>query len=276
MSFPPFTKAVKWLVIINAGLYLLMALLHTTAPALYASIMVTFGLAPVSVVHGAVWQIVTYSFLHGGLFHVLFNMLWLWMFGAQFESDWGRKQFLEFYFFCVVGAALVTIALSYTGVLGLSPVSVTIGASGGIYGILMAFGIIYANREIFLFPLPFAIKAKYFVGLLIFIAVASTLGGPGGINNLAHLGGALFGWVYLKFLPGRGLGFAASERYYGLRNSYYRWKRRRAARKFEVYMRKHDRQPVDRSQFFDEYGNYRDPKSGGKKKDGESKSGWIN
>jgi hypothetical protein len=91
------------------------------------------------------------------------------------------------------------------------------------------------------------------------------------IAYAAHLGGALFGWLYVKFLPRKGLGFATSERYYGLRNSYYKWKRRRAARKFEVYMRKHDK-----GEYFDEYGNYKPPDDKDKGNGGTGKSGWVN
>src|SRR5581483_1950972 len=95
--------------------------------------------------------------------------------------------------------------------------------------------------------------------------------GPSGIAYFAHLGGALFGYLYLKFLPRRGLSYATSEKYFGIRNSYYRWKRRRAARKFEVYMRNHDR-----ADYFDEHGNYRGPETKvPDKKNGESKSPWV-
>jgi hypothetical protein len=88
---------------------------------------------------------------------------------------------------------------------------------------------------------------------------------------MAHLGGALFAWVYVKFLPSRGLGFATSEGYYGVRNSYYKWKRRRAARKFEVYMRKQDRK-----EYFDQYGNYKAPEDSEKKNGESGPSGWVN
>jgi hypothetical protein len=114
-------------------------------------------------------------------------------------------------------------------------------------------------------------KAKYMVAIIIFIALVGALQDAGGVANIAHLGGLLFGFVYVKFLPRQGLRFLFSERYYSLRNSYYRWKRRRAARKFEVYMRKHNRED-----YFDEYGNYRDPTAKDKKKgDGESRGGWV-
>src|SRR5580704_19467004 len=93
LSFPPFTRAVKWLIIINAAVYLLITLLQVFTPDLGSGAVHLLGLAPYLVTHGAIWQLVTYSFVHAGLFHLLFNMLALWMFGAQFEQDWGHKQF---------------------------------------------------------------------------------------------------------------------------------------------------------------------------------------
>ena len=172
--------------------------------------------------------------------------------------------------FCVVGAGLVTVAVGYTGWFGIRPEVPTVGASGGIYGLLIAFGMLYGDREIFLFPFPFMIKAKYLVGIIIFVVIVTTFQpSQGGVANFAHLGGLLFGFLYIKFLPKKGLFFGASERYFSLRNSYYRWRRRRAARKFEVYMREHDRNVT-----FDEYGNYVPPDE--KKKNGGSKSGWVN
>src|SRR6266704_863043 len=270
LSLPPFTKAVKWLIIINAGMYLLITLLQAAEPELGNAIFLILALIPQMVTHGWIWQLVTYSFVHNGLFHLLFNMLALWMFGAQFESDWGRRQFLEFYFFCVVGAALVTVAIAYTHVLGVSTVTPTVGASGGIYGVLLAFGMIYAEREIFLFPLPFAIKAKYFVAILIFIALVSAFQDAGGIANFAHLGGLFFGFIYVKYLPRRGAESLLSERYFAMRNAYYRWKRRRAARKFQVYMRKRDR-----NVFFDEHGNYREPEERDSKDDAGGSPPWV-
>jgi len=277
LSFPPFTKAVKWLILINAAVYLLIELLNVFAGDLGLVLVRLLGLVPVMVAHGAIWQVVTYSFVHAGLFHLLFNMLALWMFGAQFELDWGSKHFLEFYFFCVVGAAITTIAISYSHLGGVTPNTNTVGASGGIYGILMAFGMIYGDREIMLFPIPFSIRAKYFVAGIAFIALVGAIGAaaPGrgeAVAYFAHLGGLLFGFLYLKFLPKRGLAFGASERYFSVRNSYYRWKRRRAARKFEVYMRKQNR-PLTGT--FDDRGNYIPPDDVDKK-NGGSKSGWVN
>ena len=100
LSLPPFTKAVKWLILVNAGVFLLVTLLQAFAPGLGDVIGYVLSLVPRQIVfHGWVWQLATYSFLHVGIFHILFNMIALWMFGAQFESDWGTRKFLEFYFF---------------------------------------------------------------------------------------------------------------------------------------------------------------------------------
>jgi len=274
LSLPPFTRAVKWLVIINAAVFMLAAVLDMLSSNLAGAISYYLALRPLFVLHGFIWQLVSYSFLHAGIFHILFNMLWLWWFGAQLEMDWGYRKFLEFYFFCVIGAALTTIIVSYTGFGGITPDTPTVGASGGILGILMAFGMLYGDQQIWLFPIPFSVKARYFVIGIVFLtlygAITATRHRGESVAYIAHLGGLLFGYLYVKFLPRRGLSYATSEKYFGLRNSYYRWKRRRAARKFEVYMKQHDR-----TVNFDEHGNYIPPEDRDKT-NGGSKSGWVN
>jgi len=289
LAFPPFTPAVKWLVLANTAVYLLMLILGVTLPAWEHNLLGWFQLLPIAVVHGWIWQVVTYSFLHAGLFHILFNMLALWMFGSQLETDWGRSKFYEFYFLCVVGAALTTIGIGYLGV-GLAHAFYpgggaptlfrifeniayvgTIGSSGGVFGIFMAYAILHGDNQIMLFPIPITIRAKYMVAIWGLIALVGAISNVGGVANFAHLGGLLFGWLYVRYLPRRGLMFATSERYFGVRNAYYRWKRRRAAKKFEVYMRKHDR-----GDYFDEYGNYRDPGSPRDKPNGENRPPWVN
>ncbi len=281
MGFPPFTRAVKWLVIANAAVYLLMLILGAVAPSLARFIIRVCALTPVDVTHGWIWQLGTYSFLHAGLFHVLFNMLTLWMFGSQIERDWGYHKFLEFYFYCAIAAALATVSISYLGTVGLfgflgvGPLTVTVGASGAIFGVMIAFAMLHGDQEFMLFPLPFMIKAKYLVGIFIFVNLAGAFQGMGpghrgeSVAYFAHLGGALFGWIYVRFLPRQGLMSGASEEFFGLRNEYYRWKRRRAARKFEVYMRKHDR-----GQDVDQAGDYRPPEDKG---NGETRRPpWVN
>ena len=270
LSFPPFTTAVTWLLAVNTAVFLGLAAFGSL-PVLdwvYAHL----GLVPAgAVLHLELWQIFTYSFIHVGFWHWFGNMLGIWMFGSTFESSWGTRRFLELYFTGVVGAAITTMLLSFAHILS-SPGTSTVGASGGLFAILMAFGLVFGENEIFLFPFPFLIKAKYFVLILIVVTVAFAISGGGSTAYLAHLGGLFFGYLYVKFAPPRGMldRLSFSESYYGAKNSYYRWKRRRAARKFEVYMRKHDREVK-----FDERGNYIPPEDHDKK-NGGSKSGWVN
>ncbi len=283
LSFPPFTPAVKQLLIANGAVFLLMALLSAfTSPGIDGWVNLHFGLVPaLAVFHGWIWQFVTYAFVHAGLLHILFNLLALWMFGAQLEMDWGYSLFMQFFFFCVIGAAITTVLVSFTGILGTSPMIPTVGASGGIYGILVAFGILHGDSEIMLFPIPFMIKARYFVIGLILLAMYGALSSAHSMGQstayMAHLGGGLFGYLFLKFVPRRGFAFLTSERLYGVRNSYYRWKRKRAARKFEVYMRKHDRTDYKHEDYFDEDGKMRDPEARDRqKKNGDARPPWVN
>jgi membrane associated rhomboid family serine protease len=272
LSLPPFTKAVTWLVGINTGIYLLMELLSRVAPDLVRFTYRHFELIPSAVVqHGELWQIVTYSFLHLGFWHWFGNMLGLWMFGSAFESAWGTRRLVELFSVGVIGAAVTTIGIAYTGLLG-RPDTATVGASGGVFAILIAFGMLFGDNEIMMIPFPFLIKAKYFVGVLIVVTLAFAMAGGGDVAYVAHLGGLLFGYLYVR----RGVkpalvNVGLAERYYGARNSYYRWKRKRAAKKFEVYMSKHDRQV-----HFDEQGNYIPPEDDSPKGNGGSKSGWVN
>jgi len=271
LSFPPFTRAVIWLLGINTAVFLALEAFGTRDVInwVYANL----GLVPrTTVFHFAIWQIVTYSFIHVTFWHWFGNMLGIWMFGSTFESAWGMRRFLELFFVGVIGAALTTIVLSFAHILS-NPNTPTVGASGGVFAILMAFGLVFGENEIMMIPFPFLIKAKYFVLILIVVTVAFAIGGGGGTAYLAHLGGLFFGYLYVKFAPGRGMSgrFSLSEWWFGLHNSYYRWRRRRAARKFEVYMRKHDRDV-----HFDEQGNYIPPDDDPGKGNGGSKSGWVN
>jgi membrane associated rhomboid family serine protease len=272
LSLPPFTRAVTWLVGINTSIFLLMELFGLARLPVVEYVIDYGALTPALVIgHGYLWQLVTYSVLHVGFLHWIGNMLGLWMFGSAIESAWGTRRLVELYIIGVVGAALTTVALSYAHVLG-NPNQPTLGASGGVFAILIAFGMLFGDNEIMMIPFPFLIKAKYFIGILIVVTLALAMGGGGNVAYVAHLGGLLFGYLYARRGPRASLvnvGFA--ERYYGMRNSYYRWKRRRAAKKFEVYMSKHDRKVE-----FDEHGNYIPPDEAPRKSNGGSKSGWVN
>ncbi len=272
LSLPPFTKAVVWLLGINTAVFLGMELLGMARIPVAGYVIDYFALTPVDVIrHFFLWQLVTYSVLHAGLMHWFGNMLGLWMFGSAIESAWGTRRMLELYFIGVVGAALTTVGLSYAHILG-DPNRATLGASGGVFAILIAFGMLFGDQEIMMIPFPFMIKAKYFVGILIVVTLALAMGGGGNVAYVAHLGGLLFGWLYVRRGPKAALvNTNFSERYYGFKNSYYRWKRRRAAKKFEVYMREHDRDV-----HFDEHGNYIPPNEERKGNGGSDRSGWVN
>ncbi|HSR66672.1 MAG TPA: rhomboid family intramembrane serine protease [Acidobacteriota bacterium] len=165
------------------------------------------------------WQGITYIFLHGDFFHLLMNMFVLWMFGSTLEAHWGSSQFLRFFFITGIGAGLLSAAVDYSSYIPI------IGASGAIYGLLAAFGMLFPERPIFIyFILP--IKAKYFVLLTAGLVLFSSLGDAGsGIAHFAHLGGMLVGFLYLK-------GWLTPN---GLRQAYYRWKIKRMRSRFEVY-----------------------------------------
>jgi membrane associated rhomboid family serine protease len=146
------------------------------------------------------WQVLTYGFLHGGFGHILFNMFALWMFGAQIENAWGSQRFLVFYFVCVIGAGLIQLIVA-TASPSFYP---TVGASGGVFGILLAFGMMYPNQPIYMIFFPVPIKAKYFVmgygALELFLGVTGT---RTGVAHFAHLGGMLFGFLLIMYWRGR-------------------------------------------------------------------------
>lgn len=157
-----------------------------------------FALWPINGLFGEfqVWQLLSYGFLHGDYVHLLFNMLMLWMFGRELELLMGMKRFLTYYLVCVAGAGVVQLVVAYLQG-GSYP---TIGASGGVFGILLAFGMAFPNRMIMLLFPPIPMKAKYLVILAgIFELVAGVSGRAPGIANFAHLGGMLFGFGLLTY-----------------------------------------------------------------------------
>lgn len=142
------------------------------------------------------WQLITYGFLHGNLMHIAFNMFALWMFGRELELMMGPRRFITYFLTCVIGAGIVQLIVAGTQG-GLYP---TVGASGGVFGILLAYGLAFPNRMIMLMFPPIPMKAKYFV--LVFGLLELYLGVSGsspGVANFAHLGGMLFGFLLLRY-----------------------------------------------------------------------------
>lgn len=226
----PLSNGVRTLLFATIGIWLFQLVAGLLAQARLERL---FGLVPYDVTHHLfLWQLGTYLFLHGGLFHILFNMLALWMFGSELEWLWGTKRFVRFYFITGVGAAICSTVVAPNSTIPI------IGASGAIYGILAAYGILFPDRILLLyFVIP--IKAKYFVLILGALAFWSSLNASGsGIAHVAHLGGMLFGWLYLKL---QGAGGFRGFRGFRLRNPLPGWRERRRReqlkKKFKVYYR---------------------------------------
>jgi membrane associated rhomboid family serine protease len=226
---------VKNLIIANSVIFLLMWLLGSTEPIrIFARL---FSLVPADVVRRFyVWQLGTYLFLHGGFFHILFNMLALWFFGKDLEDIWGTRRFLQFYFFCGVGAGLFVVLGNY---LFGDPQIPTIGASGAIYGVLLVSAVLWPDRIIIFYIFP--IKLKYFVMILAAIAFFGIRDLNSGVSDIAHLSGMLFGYVFLKSSTIRKFDPVSP-----VRDSYKAWKLARAKRKFQVYLKKQQGSDRDR------------------------------
>jgi membrane associated rhomboid family serine protease len=226
---PGFPKGVKWLLISNVAIFVIgffAQLARLDGPLGY------LALTPVYVVRDFfVWQLATYAFLHGGFLHIIFNMLALWMFGAELERVWGTQRFIRFYFFCAVGAGICVVIANYVLPWG-NPNIATIGSSGAIFGILLVYAMLFPDREIlwaFLIP----IKVKYFVMIIGAMAFMSSFQANSGVSNFAHLGGLLFGYLFVK-TPNMQF-----DPMVPIRRQYREWKLQRAKKKFQVYLQKH-------------------------------------
>ncbi|MGH9325700.1 MAG: rhomboid family intramembrane serine protease [Terriglobia bacterium] len=221
--FPPLTRMVKLLLIITGGTFVLtyfpLKVAHWQLP------YVLFGLTPYAVTHALyVWQPVTYLFLHAGFFHILFNLYVLWVFGPDVENAWGGKQFLFYYFLTGVGAGVVDVLIGPS-----SPV-MTIGCSGALFGVMLAYAMLFPNRIIYYLVIP--MKAKWFVAIMGAIEFVDLLGSPNsGVSYIAHVSGLVIGYLYLR---GFGLPVGVQRRYDG-------WRRARLRKQFETYMRKNEK-----------------------------------
>ena len=217
----PLTPAVKALLVANSVMFVATVFMPELVPRL--------GLNPSAVMGSlALWQLVTYLFLHGSFFHILFNMLTLWMFGVELERMWGTRYFTKYYFVTGIGAGLTQV------ILGILPFpfagqfydTITIGASGAVYGLLLAYALYFPHRPIymyFVFPVP----ARIFVMILGAISLLSATSGGGGVAHTAHLGGIAAGYLYLR-----------SDRVHPISELKYRflkWRINRMRRKFDVY-----------------------------------------
>ena len=189
IAFRPryFTEVIKVLIIVNTIVFLFRVIAKNQL-----DLAQIFGLSA-ETVWPMVWQPVTYMFIHADFFHIFMNMFVLWMFGSEMESLWGREGFIKYYFITGIGSGLVWLLFSIN-----KPFTILIGASGAIYGLLLAYGLMFPNRKILIYFL-FPVKVKYFVVFLGIMAFISSMGTSGSnISHVTHLSGMVIGYIYIK------------------------------------------------------------------------------
>ncbi len=240
-ALPEFSGATKRIVLWNLGAFFLFLLVTVSHLAPLTAIFERLALRPEMFVAGQVWQPITYSLIHPTLLGTLFELLTIWFMGGLIETLHGSRWLMGLYAASVLGAALTAVVIFEVGYrMGYPPPLMPLyGCMGGIFGLMTAIALLHGDLEFRLF-FVLGIKARYLAIIYTLIALAGTFGDQR-IYAFAQLGGGLGAILYLKFAPQRGFGFAFSEGWYGLRNRYFRWKRRRAASKFQVYMKKQGR-----------------------------------
>jgi membrane associated rhomboid family serine protease len=240
-AFPEFRGATRRLILWNLVAFFALALTQMAFPNPVIPLDIRFGFIPSAFLSGWLWQPFTYSLVHPTLMGTLFELLSLWFLAGFLESDRNSSWVISLYAVSVLGtAAAATAIYACSHALGFSAQIISLyGCFGGIFGLLAAIGALYGDVQFMLF-FVIGIKARYLVAIYALVAVAM-LFGEQRMYAFAQLGGALAGLLFVRLAPRRGLSLGLSERWYGLRNGYYRWKRRRAARKFQVYMRRQGR-----------------------------------
>ncbi len=241
-AFPDFRGATRRLVLWNLAAYFALALALVAAPAAADGLAISFAFTPGTFLHGALWQPFTYSFIHTGIGGTLLELLSLFFIAGFLENYHKPGWVTGLYAVSVLGTAAAASAIDlFCHTLGYSLAGGPLtGCFGGIFGLLVAIGALYGDTQFMLFPLPIGIKARTLAAVYALISIAM-LFGTQRLYAFAQLGGALAGLLYIRLAPRHGVSFGLSERLYAIRNRYYRWKRRRAARRFEVYMRSQGR-----------------------------------
>jgi membrane associated rhomboid family serine protease len=243
-ALPDFTGATRRLVLANLCTYFALLAMGLASAAAANQLAGWLVFNPARFLHGGLWQPITYSLVHPSLWGTLFELLSLWFLAGFLENFHSSQWVMGLYAVSVLGTVAASLVLYLIGstlapsLLG-TPAPLY-GCFGGIFGLLLAIGVLYGDTQFMMFPLPIGIKARYMAAIYALITIAM-LFGEQRMYAFAQLGGALAGLFYIRLAPRRGVTFAFSESWYGLRNRYYRWKRRRAARKFEVYMRSQGR-----------------------------------
>ncbi len=242
-AFPDFSGATRRLVLVNLVSFFVLLIAEFAFPLSAGRVAGHLTFVPDEFLNGALWQPLTYSLIHppGALVGTMFELLSLWFLASFLEQARTGSWVMGLYAAAVLGTALSAAAIYVVGErMGYTIAPLPLyGCMGGIFGMLIAIGILYGDTQFMLF-FAIGIKARYLAAIYALITFAM-LFGQSRMYAFAQLGGAAAGLIFIRLAPRRGFSFALSESWYGLRNQYYRWKRRRAGRKFEVYMRKQGR-----------------------------------
>jgi membrane associated rhomboid family serine protease len=268
MGFPPFQGAVRVIILASLAIYIVILLLVSFAPDAGRALLAAGILDPGQVFHGRIWQLATYTFMYVDPLDFVLSLLGVYFLGGAVEDRIGSAAFYGLFFGSVILSAIFGCVLSLSHIVAQGP---AIGSGAAANAILMVFYLQNRGAPIMLFPLPIQIPVKWIVLFTAAIETAYLLLSHFALIYFILLIGLGAGYIWYTLVLTRRSSVKVSERYFSFRNSYYRWKRRRAARKFEVYMRDHDRTVK-----FDEHGNYIPPDDSGKKPNGGSKSGWVN
>jgi len=267
-GFPAFRGAVREIILASVAIYVVILLLLSFAPRAGQTLLEHGILDPVRIRDGWLWQFVTYAFMYVDPIAFVLSLVGIYFLGSALQERLGRSGFYSLFFGSVILSAVAGFLLSLTHVIAQGP---AFGSGAAANAILMVFYLLNRDAPIMLFPIPIQIPVKWIVLGIAAIETAYLLLYHFSLFYCVLLLGLGAGYLWHLAFLSRRVSLGISERFYGMRNSYYRWKRRRAARKFEVYMRKHENREVS----FDEHGNYIPPDDD-KKKNGGSKSGWVN
>ncbi|WP_454829880.1 rhomboid family intramembrane serine protease [Pseudoxanthomonas wuyuanensis] len=202
--FPRLLPVTQALLIANVAVYLLQMFLAPAVTEPFALWPLNFSGYDLPGYSFMPWQLLTSGFMHGNFGHLLFNMLALWMFGSPLEATWGEKRFLTFYMVCLLGANLCQLLVTSWIASGGGMVYSSLGASGGVFGLLLGYGMLFPNQRMIIFPIPMEIRARTLV--IIYGAMALLFGVTGwqpGVGHFAHLGGMLFGWLLIRYWRGQ-------------------------------------------------------------------------
>lgn len=270
VALPPFRGVIRQILLLAAVMFFLLLLVGLFSAELAGTISGLLAFIPGMATHRLVWEFFTYPFISAGLFSFLFAALSVWFFGSVLEDELGTRWMAEFFGVCTVGGALLATLVSFTAgerIEGLGPGALGSGLWPFAMALLLSYARLHPDQELN-FNFILRVKAKYMAMLYLLVYLAVMLSSRQRFDALLVIANGVAGWLYLRFAPRRGLQFAATENLYGLRNAWFRAKRRRAAKKFTVYMQKQGRDVR-----FDESGRYLDPD--GERRDPKDRK-WMN